>query len=110
MTSHSPGINTSESGESAHDSDRPPLNTGVPFDSPAATPLVADINATDARSSLKLLRIRNIGKIIIGYLNINSVRNKFDAVKEIISQNLDVLMLAETKIDPTFPTGQFAID
>ena len=59
---------------------------------------------------MKLLRIRNIGKIIIGYLNINSVRNKFDALKEITSQNVDVLMLAETKIDSTFPTGQFAIE
>ena len=53
---------------------------------------------------------QNIGKIIIGYLNINSVRNKFDALKEITSPNADVLMLAKTKIDSTFPTGQFAIE
>ena len=79
-------------------------------DSSAATPFVADDNAIDAKSTLKLLRIRNIGRVIIGYLNINSVRNKFDALKEIASQSLDILMIAETKIDATFPTGQFAIE
>ena len=41
---------------------------------------------------------------------LNSVRNKFDALKEIASQSLDVLMIAETKLDATFPTGQFAIE
>ena len=86
------------------------LNAAFSVHSPAATPLAADISATDAKSTLKLLRIRNIGKIIIGYLKINSVRNKFDALKEIISQNVDELMLAETKIDSTFPPGQFAIE
>ena len=29
--------------------------------------------ATDANSSLKLLRLRNIGRVIVGYLNINSI-------------------------------------
>ena len=57
-----------------------------------------------------MLRIRNIGRVIIGYLNINSVRNKFDAFKEIAAQSVDVLMIAETKLDATFPIGQFAIE
>ena len=48
--------------------------------------------------------------MIVGYLNINSVRNKFDALREIASQNLDILIIAETKIDASFPTGQFAIE
>ena len=48
--------------------------------------------------------------MIVGYLNINSVRNKFDALREIVSQNLDILMIAETKIDASFPTGQFALE
>ena len=49
-------------------------------------------------------------RVIVGYLNINSVRNKFDALREIASQNLDILIIAETKIDASFPTGQFAIE
>ena len=71
---------------------------------------VADNDASDAKSKLKLSRVRNIGRVIIGYLNINSVRNKFDALKEIASQSLDIWMIAETKIDATFPTRQFAIE
>ena len=43
-------------------------------------------------------------------VNINSVRNKFDAHREIASQNLDILVIAETKIDASFPLGQFAIE
>ena len=66
--------------------------------------------AIDAKSSLKLLRIGNTGRVLVGYLNINSVTNKLDALREIISQNLDILMVAETKIDVSFPTGQFTIE
>ena len=64
----------------------------------------------DARSKLKLLRLRNVGGVIIGYLNINSIRNKFDALRDIITANTDILMVAETKIDSSFLRGQFLID
>ena len=50
--------------------------------------------------------------LIFGYLNINSLRNKFFEVKsELIEcQLLDILFLAETKLDITFPPEQFSID
>ena len=38
---------------------------------------------SDAKSALKNLRLRNVGRLIIGYLNINSIRNKFDPLKGI---------------------------
>ena len=106
-------MNSSENSCNISSLDRPSLFTEEstsPLSSSAATPPVADNDATDAKSKLKLLRARNIGRVIIGYLNINSVRNKFDALKEIASQSLDILMIAETKIDATFPTRQFAIE
>ena len=56
---------------------------------------------------MKNLSLKNIGRIIVGYLNINSIRNKFEALKEIVGQNIDILMIAETKIDPSFPKEQF---
>ena len=71
----------------------------------AATPDTSADGAIDAKSSLKLLRLRNIGRVIVGYLNINSIRNKLDALKEIVSQNLDVLMIAETKLMLPFQRG-----
>ncbi len=40
----------------------------------------------------------------------NSIRNRFEALKKITAGNLDVLMVAETKIDFSFPRGQFLID
>ena len=66
--------------------------------------------AIGAKSSLKLLKLRNIGRVMVGYLNINSIRNKLDAVREIVLQSLDVLMIAKTKIDASILTGQFAIE
>ena len=51
-----------------------------------------------------------MGRVTIGYLNINSIRNKFDALTEIVSQNLDILMVAEAKTDDSFPKEQFYIE
>ena len=59
---------------------------------------------------LRAYRIRNVGKIIVATLNINSIRNKFDELKMAISGNIDVLVITETKLDHTFPTGQFFIE
>ncbi len=64
----------------------------------------------DAATALKSLRLSNLNRLIVGYLNINSVRNKLEAVNEIISRNLDILTITETKIDSSFPTQQFEID
>ena len=58
---------------------------------------------------LKNIRIENLNNVIIGQLNINSLRNKFYALKTIIQGNIDVLILTETKIDNTFPQSQFYI-
>ena len=41
----------------------------------------------------------NFRKLIFAQLNINSIRNKIDALKAIIDGNIDILMLSETKID-----------
>ena len=64
----------------------------------------------DARSKLKLLRLGSVGKFIIAHLNIHSIRNKFEALREVIAAKIDILTVAETKIDSSFPRGQFLID
>ena len=48
-------------------------------------------------------------RLVIGYLNINSLRNKFDSLK-LIKNSLDVFMISETKLDETLPEGQFLMD
>ena len=49
-------------------------------------------------------------KIIIGHLNINSIRFKFEFLKELIGNDIDVFLLSETKLNDTFPSGQFLMN
>ena len=58
---------------------------------------------------IKKLRIRNLNNIIIGNLNVNSVPNKFEQLKDIFMQHIDIIVLTETKLGDTFPTAQFLV-
>ena len=61
-------------------------------------------------NKLHNLRIKNPFNPLIGYLNINSLRNKIiDARKIIENSSPDYFVFAETKLDCTFPTAQFSI-
>ena len=59
-------------------------------------------------TSIKLQRNENYKNLIIGHLNINSVRNKFEMIAEII-RDFDILLISESKLDSTFPNAQFKI-
>ena len=50
-----------------------------------------------------------MNRIKIGQLNINSIRNIFDLLVLAVVRNLDILLIAETKIDSSFPERQFEI-
>ena len=54
--------------------------------------------------------IRNPNSILIAHLNINSLRNKFEILKETITNKVDILLISETKLDSSFPLNQFHID
>ena len=56
------------------------------------------------------LRRSNLNRIILAHLNINSIPNKFNLLSEVVSSNVDIIMISETKIDETFPARQFYID
>ena len=60
--------------------------------------------------TLSSLRIKNVNKLIIGHLNINSLSSKFEQLKELVTNNIDILVLTETKLDASFPTEQFLIN
>ena len=47
--------------------------------------------------------------MFLGHLNINSIRNKFESVQEIIRNTFDIFLFSETKIDSSFPSQQFSI-
>ena len=66
-------------------------------------------NNTSNVSLSRNLRIKNAKNIIFSYININSIQNKFDSLCDLISKNVDILSVAETKLDPSFPNSQFLI-
>ena len=64
----------------------------------------------DFETALSLSRSKYSKNIIFSYLNINSIRNKFDSVRTAIVNYVDIFIAAETKINESFPTDQFTID
>ena len=56
---------------------------------------------------LKNLRLKTSNKVIIGHININSLRNKFELLTEMVRDKVDLLMISETKLDSSFPNAQF---
>ena len=48
--------------------------------------------------------------VIIASINVNSIRYKFEQIKLIVEKNVDILIVQETKLDDSFPDGQFLLD
>ena len=63
-----------------------------------------------SNATLKDLQLKLYNGLIIAYLSINSVRKKFDFLKVITSSNIDILAIAETRLEDNFPTSQFILD
>ena len=62
------------------------------------------------KSILKCLRSNHPHKIIIGYININAIRYKFDILKPMITEVSDILMISETKLDDSFPEVRYYVE
>ena len=56
------------------------------------------------------MKLINVNRLVIGQLNINSLRNKFDALQMLIKGNIDIFVVTESKLDSSFPSQQFAMD
>ena len=61
--------------------------------------------ATDAKIGLCEMKRNAPDILILGHLNINLIRNKFNALTYVIGNNIDIIPISETKIDDTFPTA-----
>ena len=48
--------------------------------------------------------------VLLGYLNINSVRNWFYSIPPLTEHNINVFALVETKLDSSFPERQFLLE
>jgi hypothetical protein len=69
-----------------------------------------DVN-NDIFTELKEVRKRHPNQFSCAYLNINSFGYTFCSVKELLTTNtVDMLIIAEAKLDNTFINSQFAVD
>ena len=55
------------------------------------------------------MKIQCPEKIIVGHLNISSIRNKFDALSFIIDTYIDILLISGTKLDDSVSLFQFRL-
>ena len=69
----------------------------------------AEERAENVFQSVTAHRLQNAKNVTIGALNANSLRNKIGAVQELITNNIDICLPSETKINETFPNQQFNI-
>ena len=84
-------------------------NTLGKSENPLFDPIIIDENTYDSHG-IKDLRNQNPFRVIIGHININYIKNKFEPLVSFINNNLDILMISETKIDETFPDSPFLIE
>ena len=70
-----------------------------------------NVNISEAISFMKKERNKHPQELLMCHLNINSIQNKFEELKDIIHKSrTDVMIVSETKIDSTFPDAQFKIE
>ena len=65
---------------------------------------------SNAFQSVQKYRLQNPKNIVIGHLNFKSLRNKFEAVEELVQNKVGICFLSETKINETFPNQQFMVN
>ena len=58
---------------------------------------------------MRKLKGKNPKNIFLGHLNLNSIKNKFEYVWELIKDTFDKFLLSESKLDSSFPDDQFSI-
>ena len=57
----------------------------------------------------KTLRVENANQLITGHLYVNSTRNEFRMLSSIISNNINIIMISETRLDESFPLFRFLV-
>ena len=48
-------------------------------------------------------------KVIFGHLNMNSLRNKFDSISELIKGKVDIFLINKNELDESFTSNQLAL-
>ena len=64
------------------------------------------IHSIALNTAIFLMQKFDLEIIIKSHFNINSIRNKFDALSFIVDSVIDILLISETKLDHSFPSAQ----
>ena len=59
----------------------------------------------NAFTSTKSIKAKHPKNLFFGHLNVNSIRNKFVSIEELIKRTFDIFLISETKIDYSFPNA-----
>lgn len=72
---------------------------------------ISDVNNENIFDEIKEMRTKHPFNFQCAYLNINSFRNKYECIQEMLNDNLvDMLIIGETKLDDTFRDSEFSVD
>ena len=72
---------------------------------------VHENTSLDLFQDLMNVRKRHPDKLLCAYLNINSMRYKFDYIRDLLQRNIvDLFFIAETKLDESFVDCQFQVN
>ena len=71
---------------------------------------LGNLEPCDAPSILSKLKLKNVNRLVIAHLNINSLSDKLDPLKVPIENSIDILIVTEIKIDSSFSSSQFMIE
>ena len=98
-----------------HNAHNVPFRTANPNIDPPVEVLppisIAQIdNNDDPKSLLKELKTKNRERPVIAHLNINFLDPKFEPLVDMIKDNVDILLVSETKLDDSYPEGRFYIE
>ena len=71
---------------------------------------ISEVEFKDPASQLRDIKFKNINNPVLAYINVNSIRNKLSDLFSIIDSNVEIVTIAETKLDSSFPSAQFIVD
>ena len=54
--------------------------------------------------------MRNPKNIVTGHLNVNSLKNRFEAVEELVQNKVVICFLFEIEVNRTFPNQKFMLN
>ena len=68
--------------------------------------MISEKKAKETYKTLRGLRSKHPKNVFLGHLNVNSLRNKFESLNELIK---DIFLWSESKLDSSFSDSQFLV-